>query len=322
MAGAHTEHPTLFEVLTNVHALDSLKTPATDGHQVVPFPLREGSMEIGPDQLLWARIPVQKIKDGDIRGYQRHLRPPKARSFARWMLGNPNYMRELPVIEISITDGRAYITDGQHRAAGAVLANKPIKALLTKRTMDEARRLFANQAKGLKPNRNVLILDGDDPIEEYIQDAVTDPAHPWHQLISSAESVGTKSNRISATGAYGMLRTYVTLDSGAGRNETSRAALSRFDKKAADDLAVLLSAFGTRKTNPLAFSGMALRAIAVTARAVFRDREPADGDRDRWIRHMSRFSFAHYAYLKSSTELAEKLIAWWNKKLPAERRAG
>lgn len=325
MAGAASPHPTLFEVLKTVHTGQSRVTNAAQGRKPVPFSLREGSTELGPDQLCWARIPIQRIKEGKIDGYQRHLNAYKARQFARHLQdpAHANYLKTIPAIEVSITNGQAFITDGQHRAAGAVIAGKPIRALLTKRTMEEARQLFAGQAKASRVNRNILIFDGDDPIEEYIQDAVTDPKHPWNPIISTSASPNTSGgNKISATAAYSMLQTYVMRDSGEGRRTISPETAARFDKATADGLATLLAAFGTRRTNPLAWSSTSLRAIAKAARAVFRDRDPDPKDKDRWTRNMPRFNFASYAYIRSSAELSKKLVEHWNKGLPAERRAG
>lgn len=320
---ADNPHPTLYEILESVNTLGykGRGKPVTpvEGMKPKGISLKEGLTTLSPEQMLTLRIPIQRVEPGVINGYQRHLNAARAREFARWLQVNPDYLRVLGTVEVSIdTDGNAYLTDGQHRAAGAVMAKMPLRAILTRRTDDEARRLFALQAKASRPNRNVLIFDSDGIFEEYIQDAVTNVNHPWHALVTSAQQ-GTSKTRMSATAAYNMLRVYVGR-MGGQQMFVSAAAEERFDKDAADHLAVLMSAFGTRQSNPLAWSASGLRAIAASARLVFREREPHPGDTDRWVRHMSRFPFMQYAYLRGYTDLTEKMVAWWNKNLQAERK--
>lgn len=324
MSSAKSPYPTLHEVLQPVRPLGSSNTSkknpisVVDGMAMKPVPQKEGLLVLNPSQLLSIRIPLQRVADDRILGYQRHLTAKKARDFARWLISNPNYVQLLPVIEISIDgNGNAFYTDGQHRGAGAVIADKSLRAVFTKRTEAEARQLFALQAMASKPSRNVLILDGDGPFDEYIQDAVTDDDHPWAKLITSSAS-GTSRSKMSCTAALGMLRIFVARTSHHGAGHILGA--DRFDKDAADDLAVLMSAFGSRVTNPEAFSSSSLRAIAETARQVFREREPHKNDRDRWIRHMTRFPFARYGHLTSYNQMVDKMKEYWNKGLSEERK--
>ena len=282
-----------------------------DGMRMSTFPKREGLMTLAPEQLLAIRIPVQRVTDGDIKGYQRHLSKDKARKTARWLQENPDYMKKLGVVEVSLTADGAFYTDGQHRGAGAVIARLPIRVVVTKRTTEEARALFALQAKASRPSRNVLIFDGDGIYEEYIQDAVTDENHPWNKLISTSQQ-GSSTTRMSATAANGMLRIYFG-QRPSGFKDTMDE--ERFDKVDADRLATLMSCFGTRQSNPLAYGSVQLRAIAAVARKVFMERPSDADDVDRWVRQMSAFPFTQYAYLRSQTDIMGKMVDRWNKRL-------
>lgn len=297
--------------------------PATGGLAPQALPRREGLRTITPAQLLSVRVPVARIRNGNIEGYQRTFSAKKARAVGRWLMDNKTeYMQTLPVIEIStLPDGMAFYTDGQHRAAGAVIANVPIRAVITRRTIEQARRLFTLQGLATRPSRNLLIIDSDGPFEEYIQDALTRDDHKWSHLISASQS-GSSSTRMSPTAAFGMLQIFVRgRNSPAGRDVGQNIDPSIFDQDAADLLADLMTTFGSKTTNPLAFSAIPLRAIALCARAVFMNREPHADDFQRWLRRMPAFQFASYAYLKSSNELANMMIKDWNKGLPVNRKA-
>lgn len=303
--------------------------PATKGLQPKRFPKGEGLKTLAPEELLSVLVPVARIRHGKIEGYQRSFNATKARAIGKWIEDNKTgkaYLKMLPVIEISVvgTSGDDYVafyTDGQHRAAGAVIAGHPIRAVITKRTPDEARRLFTLQGKATRPSRNLLIIDSDGPYEEYIQDAMTSDNHPWSNLITNAVS-GSSKNRMSATAAFTMLQIYIRGKiSPAGRDVGNVTDQMEFSREDADELAIFMAAFGTRVSNPVAYSSVGLRAIALTARAVFKSRERHDGDFNRWITRMPTFNFANYIYLKSSTELADQMIRFWNHRMPAERKA-
>jgi hypothetical protein len=320
----------LYEILQGLSlgrgaSIDRGGKPATQNLKPEPFPTnREGVFKMKPEQLLSVRVPVARIRNGEIEGYQRVLVPMKARSMYRWLKANEKtYYKVLPAVEVSICEDHcAYYTDGQHRAAGGIMAKLPIKVIVTRRTFEEARQLFALQGRALRPSRNLLIIDSDGPFEEYIQDALTSNDHPWSRLISASQSGGSK-NRISVTTAYTLLRIYVAgKNSPAGRDVGKNTDPTEFDQSAADQFATLLAAFGTRQTNPLAFGSISLRAIAIAARAIFRNaaHEVVPDDQGRWIRLMPQFQFSTYLHLKNSTELANHLIRFWNKRLSDSRK--
>lgn len=324
------QHMTLFSLLSG-HTLGRGPSvqrggkPATGNLKPGRFPRGEGLKTLKPQELLAVRVPKTRIVNGKIEGYQRNFNAEKARSIARWIAANPDdYIKTLPVIEISIVgtgnDFYAFYTDGQHRGAGGVISVMPIRAVITRRTEDEARRLFTLQGKASRVSSNLLIIDSDGPFEEYIQDALTDEAHPWAKLISSSIN-GSSANRISASAAFTMLQIYVRGKyTPPGRIIGNNPDTDEFDKKAADELATLMSVFGTRTSNPLAYSSTGLRAIARSARAILMDHERHVDDWNRWLRHMPIFRFADYAYLKSNIEMANALIKHWNKQLPAKRK--
>lgn len=297
--------------------------PATGTFKPEAFPRREGLRKITPGQLLSVRVPVARIANGRIEGYQRKFKAAKARAIARWLHDNrAEYIRTMPVIEISVLpDGQAFYTDGQHRAAGAVIEGVPIRAVITRRTVEEARRLFTLQGLATRPPRSLLIIDSDGPFEEYIQDALTCDNHKWSKLITSTES-GKSSTKMSPTTAFTLLQIYVIGRlSPAGRDIGQNIDAGKFDVDAADQLAALVSAFGQKSTNRMAHSAIGLRAIALTARQVFRNQEPHADDFNRWLRIMPAFQFSDYAYLRSSKELADQMIKYWNVRLPKNRKA-
>jgi hypothetical protein len=323
MAKAASQFPTLLEVLKTVHPGGmggdrKVHVSVVDGMNSAAVTRREGVHILAPEQLLAIRIPIQRVQ-GDIVGYQRHLRAEKVRDFGRWIAEHrDNYLNLVPVIEVSWTGDHLFYTDGQHRAGGAVIARVPMRVLVTKRTEDEARHLFALQAKATRVSKNVLILNSNGNIEEYIQDAVTSTDHPWSNLIASGQS-GNSKTRMSASTAFNILRVYAAKSKhmSATALDTERA---KFNKKDADELAVLISALGSKVNNPDAFAPSNLRAVAIVARAVFLEREPHRNDRDRWIRKIGRFPFAQYGYVRNYYEMSQKLVAYWNRNLPPERR--
>lgn len=322
------QHMTLFNVLQGFTlgrgaSVSRGGKSATRNFSPQPFPRREGLRKITPEELLSVRVPVVRIIEGRIEGYQRKFTPRKARAIARWLEANrADYLRTMPVIEISVTpDGEAFYTDGQHRAAGAVMAGLPLRAVITRRSQSEARRLFALQGKATRPSRDLLIIDSEGPFEEYIQDAITSDNHPWSCLITSAQN-GSSKTKISPTAAHTMLQIYIRgINQSAARAVGTVTDPGQFDKKSADLLADLILCFGKKTSNPLAYSAIALRAISLTARAVLMDRVPHPEDLERWYRHMPKFEFRDYAYLKSSNELADKMIKHWNFRMPPNRKA-
>lgn len=323
MASARSPHPTLYEILSTVQREKSSTRVATYGLNIKPFQHREGTYFLTPEQLLSVRVPIQKITDGRIAGYQRYIRAKKARQIARYITQTEDYEKVMPSVEISIDGkGNAFFTDGQHRAAGAVMAGKQFKVLVTRRSEEQARRLFANQVRQTRLNKNVLVLDGSGPFEEYVQDAVTGNGdHPWSNLISGSQYGASSTKRkIGAGTAYGLLIIYVGGYAGTMNSDRASHPADKFDREAADELAGLVTCFGDRESNPYAFSATSLRAIAIAAKAVFRDATPAPADRERWMKRMPQFDFGKYSYLKGSRDLAERLVVHWNKQLITERK--
>jgi hypothetical protein len=322
MSAAASPYPTLYEALRAVRPSGhNTKAQISVVDDIKPAALIriEGLHTLSPEQLLNVRIPLQRIEDDEIRGYQRHLTAQKARDFARFLQDHrANYDRILPVIEISLSGSQMFYTDGQHRGAGAIIARLPYRAVITKRTEAEARMLFALQAKALRPSKNVIIFNSDGRIEEYIQDAVTDDTHPWSKLITAAHS-GTSKTKMSATSAIALIRIFAAKSMSNNGTPTEQEQ-QRFKKSDADALAVLISAFGSKQTNPYAYKTTALRAIAIVGRRLFIDRESHPDDLNRWIRHMNRFPFAQYAYISKYNDLAEKMAEHWNKHLAEARR--
>lgn len=324
MAARKSEFPTLNELLQGVQiGKRGRVTMVTEGLTPKAFRCRLGLTVIQPEELLSIRVPRQHVDQQVIRGYQRPLTISRARQVARWILEHEEtYLEGMQVVEISVDDGMAFFDDGQHRAAGAVFARKPIRAVVTKRSRTQAKSLFALQSKATKVNKNVLILDSEGVVEEYIQDAVTNNDHPWNDLISMAASPGG-TKRISATSAFVMINAYALGYRTQGTTHLAQLAKNRadqFDKSAADELAHLLKAFGDRQINPYAFSGTGLRAIAMAARAIMMDNESTPADRERWERHMPTFQFAKYGYIRSATDLTVQLINHWNKNKTDDKR--
>jgi hypothetical protein len=269
---------------------------------------------------------IEPDKHGKLRitGIQRPVNRRQVRDGARSLLaGQP-----MQVVEVALYRNSAWLPDGQHRALMAVAARIPIDTVARHMTADEMRNLFSGQAKGRKVDPNVLILAADDPLSEYIQDAVTDSSHPWNSLVHSTK---TDKKRISPNQLRQALNAYVgnTLHvspSGASILRTAESKGFDFspgtkDKELADELAELIKPFGNKQTNPVAFSGHGFRAIVGTAVKVIR----RDGNRsakaiNRWKRHMPQMPFEKYARIKGQSELSLVLVQWWNKSLSQEKR--
>lgn len=327
MAARRSEFQTLFELLSELHVGKARRGTGvryvTTGRTPKPFPQREGVYVVEPDEILSIRVPRQRIVEGSIVGYQRGLTVQKAHAVAREIEANPEtYMDELTLPDVSLDAGMAFATDGQHTLAGAAIANMPMKVVAIKRSPSLQKARFTSQAKATRINRNVLILDAVGVIEEYIQDAVTDPKHPWNELISVASTGGAShtTKKISATSAYVMLQNYAM---GLRSNHVAQTTDvdKRFDSKAADDLARLLRAFGDRRINPYAFSGTGLRAIARAGLSIMRENPTFKAeDLTRWETHMPKFPFVKYQYLRSHLEIAEQMVNWWNRGLSGRRR--
>lgn len=318
--------PTIFDLASQIPQVDlnrvgkhpgggKNRPPVTHGLAPETFPVKQGYITATPEQLASLRVPVIEV-NGDIRGFQREKANAHARKIARALLDG----EEMPPINVSIfPDGKAYVGEGQHRALGAIIARKPLEVVVKRRTVEQARKLFANQGKAKKIKSDDTLLSGDSVIELYIQDALTSDGHPWSDLVSanpSSTSKMTPTTMAIIVGAY----TYNTLNQGVNFY-TSRDPIG-FDEKLADQLADLIRVFGNKTTNPLAFRGRTLRAIAYAALLVFRrNPQSQDGDFARWRKHMATFDFGKYPHLLTKeTEMAHALIDHWNKRLSADRK--
>jgi len=317
--------PTIYELASTINYVDhNLLGRAGGGRKNAnsiamglipePFPATEGYFVVSPAQLASLRVP--KIEVGtDIKGFQRDKMNSHARKIARSLLDGI----EVPPITVSIfPDGEAYIGDGQHRALAAIIADKPMEVVVKRRTVEQARKLFAAQSQARKVKRDDTLLTGDSAIELYIQDALTSDDHPWSDLVA----VNKSNTKMTPTTMATMLGSFVFNTFNQGVNYYTGKDDKEFDLKQANLLATLIRAFGVRSTNPVAFRGRTLRAIANSATYIFR-RNPNSTEKDveRWQRHMPSFDFGRYPHLlNKESELTIELVNHWNKRLPDERK--
>jgi hypothetical protein len=140
--------PTIFELASQIPQVTRGSTnkyaaPVTQGLIPQPFPVMPGYREIPPEQIASLRVPTIEV-GVEIKGFQREKVNAHARKVARAMEAG----EEMPPIIVSIfPDGNAYVDDGQHRALGALIARKKLEVVVKHRTVDQARKLFANQGK-------------------------------------------------------------------------------------------------------------------------------------------------------------------------------
>jgi hypothetical protein len=317
--------PTIFEIAStiqevNLHAPGHKRTGGrgrsvvTKGLTPVPFPIQEGYFPVTPEQV--ASLKVPRVEVGDtIKGFQRDKINTHARKIARAMLDG----KEMPPLMVSIfPDGQVYVDDGQHRAIASIIARKNVEVVVKKRTVDQARQLFADQGRARSLKSDDVLLTGNSAIELYLQDAVTSDNHPWSRLVSPySHSRGmTPTSMVICVGNYVFNSMTNSTNYIVGRDEKD------FNKRQADQLARLIDAFGSRTTNQLAWRSKSLRAITYAAIHVFRrNPDPRSGDEERWLRHMPTFDFAKYPHLLNrEIELSLTLLDHWNKRLPAERK--
>lgn len=311
---------TVFDVCSKLYPLGTnVLIARKQGQQVLPIthglkprraPREPGVHLFTVAELLALSIPYMTA-NGTINGYQRGLEVSHARNIARALqAGKP-----LPPIEVALDDrGNMSIIDGQHRTVGAVLAGVPIEGHIKHRSLDEQRELFAGQRRARPVDRNVLVLAGDSPYELYIQDAVTSSEHPWSPLVSSSAKSKTK---VSAHTALALILGYVS-DAIENGSRLTPHQIERWNSTYADEMAPLLTCFGNKKSNPLAFSATNVRAIGHAATLVFRRRNADEADYDRWVRHMPGFQFRDYAYIRRSSQMLDELLEHWNKRLPVD----
>ena len=323
--------PTVFELASQIPQIDLRSDARGRGrknqpfvtHGLVPekFPVQEGYFTATPEQLASLRVPKIQVDD-DIQGFQREKTNSHARKIARAMLAGV----EMPPLILSIfvdDEGNPLadyvaVVEGQHRAIGAIIARMPVEVIVKKRTVNQARELFTNQSRAKNLKADDTLLTGNSPVELYIQDAVTSDDHPWSDLVAP----GNSDRKMTPTTMAVIVGSFVHNTMNMGTNYHTSRPEHEFDMNQADRLASLIRSFGTKATNPLAFRGRSLRAIAFAAVYVFRrNANLKDGDVERWKRHMPTFDFAKFPHLLTKeSELALALVDHWNKRLPEERK--
>lgn len=319
--------PTIYELATQIGQVDLERigrpggakknaAPITSGLVPEPFPIKEGYFTASPQQLASLRVPKIEV-NGSVKGFQREKVNSHVRKIAKAMMEGD----EMPPLIISIfPDDQAYVDDGQHRALAGIMVRRSLEVVVKRRTIDQARKLFTNQgkAKGLKSDDT--LLTGDSPVELYIQDAVTSDNHPWSDLVAPYR--GGTTYKMTPTTMAQMVGSFVFNAFNQGVNFYTTRPEEQFDEKLANRLSGLVRVFGGKQTNPLAFRGRSLRAIAYAATWIFR-RNPSlrEQDWDRWVKHMPTFDFARYPHLLTKeVDLAYALIDHWNKRLPEDRK--
>jgi hypothetical protein len=273
--------------------------------------LDEGSYTLEPKHILTLLVPTQKVENGKIHGFQREAKKPHIRKIATAMGAG----KKMPVIEVGLYKNGAWLVDGQQRALAAIIANVPVDVFARKLTAEEMHDLFADQQKQLKINPSTLVLSASDDFSEYVQDAVTDNSHPWNSLVTYALY---SESKMTPKQMFDSVSGYVTNTIGAhiARNIEDYT----FDKDRADELAKLFSAFGNKKTNPLAYRPVGIKAITYAATIIVRRNESKKQDIERWGTWMPKFPFEQYLSIRKSKELASMMIRHWNKRLSKENR--
>lgn len=288
--------------------------PITVGLKVQDPPFTPGLHYISPSQACGVFVDVLHIEGGQKGGYQRKVDASHVRRIARQLKeGHP-----FPPVQLAVENGNyAEVIDGQHRLLAAIMARKSVWVTAVEMSEADRQKLFAGQRRAKVVDRATLILAGDGPVEEYIQDAVTSSNHPWSRWIVPYPS----SNHIPVATAYGAIAAYGmgTLRTPTGNTSDAYVA-ETWQIKHANQLADLISAFGTRQTNPDAFHNAAFRGIVQAAVVIVRRRGSKPVDVARWHKRMRAFPWRDYPQLRSSVEWADALIAWWNKGLKKEQR--
>lgn len=283
-----------------------------DGLRIRKPAAQEGLFLLTPEELLTLRI-AQVSVNGRVVGYQRELNVADARKIAPYLAGGGM----VPPITLALDGkGQMWISDGQHRAAGAVIARVPIWATVQRLDKDEQRQMFLSQRRARRISSDVMTLAGADPLARYVQEAVVSNDHPWSEIVSANRKAKTK---ISPYAAYQLLIRYVlNVEGQAASYRTNMDA--QWDRGLADGLAPLISCFGNKQTNPLAFRPGTIQAVGAAAMWVFRRHEEHSDDRARWMAHMPAFQFAQYVHVRTQTAQTGLLIDHWNKRLSAARR--
>lgn len=284
----------------------------TDGLKARKAPPHEGLHTFSPEELLTMYVQTVSV-NGTVSGYQRDRDVPHVRKVARAMLdGKP-----MPPIIIAVDGkGRMSIVDGQHRALAAIIARLPIKGVVERMDKREQAELFFGQRNAKTVDPNVLVLAGTSAYARYVQEAIENNDHPWHQIVSSNKYSKT---RIAPYAMFQLLIRYVANTETGGAKLTFQVE-ERWDRGLADELAPLIACFGNKQTNPLAFRPFAVQAIGATAMWVFRRNEAQPDDHERWVRHMPLFAWEEWLHIRTQRHMVGHLIDHWNKRLSAARR--
>lgn len=307
--------PTIYEIGKTIRQVEEGRASKSavsivSGLKPKPFDVRPGQRRLSTEQILSLEVPTLARSNGGFKGFQRPELPLHARRIAvALLMGVP-----MPAVEVALLpDGTPWLVDGQHRALGAVIAGMPLTAIIRRFTEDEARALFTNQSRARRVNPNVVVLSADDPFSEYVQDACTSSEHVWGRLVGQVAS----ANRISPKQMHHAIVSYSVGSINAGGRPVSSEG---FDARFCDEMGVLLGAFGTKQTNPLAFRPTGVRAIVDAAILVVRRAGSQQETIDRWVRHMPVFPFASYQHIRRIPDVTDALLAHWNKRLSAANK--
>lgn len=303
--------PTVYEICQQIKVTGPNGKVASSAPSIVagmrpePVTLRPGDVTLTPEQILSLVVPHLTQEGGEFVGFQRDLVVAHARGIARsLLLGIP-----IPVVEIALLPGgQQWMVEGQHRSVAAVIARKPMKAIVREMTEEQAQLLFTHQAKARRINPNVTVLSSSDPFSTYIQDVLTSKASPWAPIVGQQAT----TYRISPKQAFNAISAYCC--NSIGRDGRS-ADPDKFDRGLCDELGLLVAAFGTKQTNPLAFRPVALAAITTAAIKIVRRRGSELEDIVRWRERMPQFPFGAYQHLRREAELTSALIDHWNRGL-------
>lgn len=289
-------------------------------------PLTEGVHMLTPEEAAGMLIDPLTIKSAKT-GYQRQRVPTHARKIAKAQQAGFKF----PVVEYAIyTDPNtgkkvAEVVDGQHRLLGTIISGVPSPAVgRIIEDEQERKQLFVDQRKAAFVNREYTIFASDLKCDEFLVDAVLraddDPKTPWTRLVGIRGKTGTRAHYIPITTAREMIASYVLQKHTHGAAHDDEILQRLWNEMAADELAELVGVFGTKASNPLAFSSHALRGITYCAIACIRKQGSSEADVERWKRHMPSFQFTEYAHLRKSGQIRDMLITHWNKRLRGKNR--
>lgn len=296
-------------------------TPISDGLTAVPFQNKVGYRVIQPEEMLSLRVPIVHQSRSAFLGYQRDALKTVSHVWEIAWSG-----KEVPCVQVTLDEeGNAYITDGQHRVLAAIANRTPLDAVVKQRTFEQAHDLFVNQRFAKRIQQDHLVLTGTDAMSKYVQQAIVDPQHPWHDMISDRGN----RDKLTPKVAHRVITMYGCDIVGSLSPEAEAKADKKFDKKRADELADLLGVFGrapdgtfSKRNNPNAFkqtnlSALAQAAIHILIRA---DHIKPGPDKERWMRHMPMFNWIRYTHVRDMRSMTEELLHHWNKKLSSERK--